>query len=148
MIYSCVCRSPPPGAEGSHVLLAEHTAFSGNFKTVAFQCLTKVPARNDRFTFTVDGHTFNFLVNDRVVYCVVAQQEAGRALPFGFLEKVKEEFLVRGSVTPPFPPLSLHYPRRSGSIPALIHVLMGVLVCTQAFHRTSALQSPCLPQPG
>eukprot|EP00951_Prasinocladus_malaysianus_P011056 scaffold81606_cov39-Prasinocladus_malaysianus.AAC.1 len=95
LIYSCVCRAPPSGSNEPHVLLAEHTAFSGNFKTVAFQCLAKVPSRNDRFTFTADGHTFNFLVNDRLVYGVVTQAEAGKTLPFGFLEKVKEEFLVR-----------------------------------------------------
>ena len=70
-------------------------AFSGNFKDVAFQCLEKVPTRNDRFTFAVDGHTFNYLVNDRVVYCVVATEAVGKTLPFGFLEKIKEEFLVR-----------------------------------------------------
>lgn len=95
LIYSCVCRAPPAGSGAEkHVLLAEHTAFSGNFKTVTFQCLEKVPSRNDRFTFAVDGHTFNFLVNDRVVYGVVATEQAGRTLPFGFLEKIKEEFLV------------------------------------------------------
>lgn len=95
LIYSCVARAPPAGDEEAYVVLAEHTAFSGNFKEVSGQCLGKLPGRNDRFTFAVDGHTFNYLVNDRVVYGVVAQAEVGKALPFGFLEKVKEEFLVR-----------------------------------------------------
>lgn len=95
LIYSCVARAPPSaGAEDGYAVLAEHTAFSGNFKEVSTQCLGKLPGRNDRFTFAVDGHTFNYLVNDRVVYGVVAQAEVGKALPFGFLEKVKEEFLV------------------------------------------------------
>ena len=96
LIYSAVVRAPAGASEiEAHVLLAEHTAFSGNFKDVAFQCLEKVPTRNDRFTFAVDGHTFNYLVNDRVVYCVVATEAVGKTLPFGFLEKIKEEFLVR-----------------------------------------------------
>jgi len=109
LIYSCVARAPPSaGAEDGYAVLAEHTAFSGNFKEVSTQCLGKLPGRNDRFTFAVDGHTFNYLVNDRVVYGVVAQAEVGKALPFGFLEKVKEEFLTKhAGVAMDAPPGSL-----------------------------------------
>uniref|UniRef100_A0A061S5R3 Vesicle-associated membrane protein 7 n=1 Tax=Tetraselmis sp. GSL018 TaxID=582737 RepID=A0A061S5R3_9CHLO len=95
IIYAFVCRAPPPGIADPHVRLAEHTAFSGDFKSVAFECLEKVPSRNDRFTFNIGGHTFNFLVNDRIVYGVVAHENDGKALPFGFLEKVKEDFLTK-----------------------------------------------------
>jgi hypothetical protein len=56
LIYSFV-------ANGTNVL-AEYTAFSGNFSTIAIQCLQKLPANNNKFTYTCDQHTFNYLVED------------------------------------------------------------------------------------
>lgn len=55
LIYSFV-------AKGS-VVLAEHTSFSGNFSTIAVQCLQKLPSNSNKFTYSCDGHTFNFLVD-------------------------------------------------------------------------------------
>jgi vesicle-associated membrane protein 72 len=55
LIYSFV-------AKGS-VVLAEHTAFSGNFSTIAVQCLQKLPPNTSKSTYSCDGHTFNFLVD-------------------------------------------------------------------------------------
>jgi hypothetical protein len=50
-------------ASGANVL-AEYTAFNRNFSTIAVQCLQKLPANNNRFTYTCDHHTFNYLVDD------------------------------------------------------------------------------------
>jgi vesicle-associated membrane protein 72 len=92
LIYSFV-------AKGS-VVLAEHTAFTGNFSTVAVQCLQKLPPNSTRSTYSCDGHTFNFLVDSDFVFLVVADEAAGRSVPFVFLERVKEDFVQRyGSVT-------------------------------------------------
>jgi len=46
------------------VVLAEYTEFTGNFTTIAAQCLQKLPASNNKFTYNCDGHTFNYLVED------------------------------------------------------------------------------------
>ncbi|KAJ0651326.1 putative Longin domain-containing protein [Helianthus annuus] len=56
MIYSFVARGT--------VILAEYTDFSGNFIKIAAQCLQKLPATNNKFTYSCDGHTFNYLVED------------------------------------------------------------------------------------
>lgn len=57
LIYSFVARGT--------TILVEYTAFSGNFATLAIQCLQKCPqANNSKFTYTCDRHTFNFLVAD------------------------------------------------------------------------------------
>ena len=61
LIYSFVARSK--------TVLAEYTAFSGNFSTVAVQCLEKLPPNNNKFTYTCDGHTFNYLVEDGFSKC-------------------------------------------------------------------------------
>ena len=56
LIYAMVARGT--------VAVAEHTSYTGNFRDIAAQCLHKLPAGNNRFTYTCDGHTFNFLVSD------------------------------------------------------------------------------------
>ncbi|KAI5667811.1 hypothetical protein M9H77_17664 [Catharanthus roseus] len=89
LIYAFVAR-------GS-VILAEHTDFSGNFNSIAFQCLQKLPANsnNNKFTFNADAHTFNYLVDNGFTYCVVAEESAGRQIPIAFLERVKDDFLSK-----------------------------------------------------
>ncbi|RYR14077.1 hypothetical protein Ahy_B04g070733 isoform I [Arachis hypogaea] len=56
LIYAFVSRGT--------VVLAEYTEFSGNFNTIAFQCLQKLPSSNNKFTYNCDSHTFNFLVDN------------------------------------------------------------------------------------
>uniref|UniRef100_A0A0D6R2N3 V-SNARE coiled-coil homology domain-containing protein n=1 Tax=Araucaria cunninghamii TaxID=56994 RepID=A0A0D6R2N3_ARACU len=87
LIYSFVARG--------NVVLAEHTSFSGNFSTIAIQCLQKLPSNSNKFTYTCDGHTFNYLVEDGFVFLVVADEATGRQMPFLFLERVKEDFKRR-----------------------------------------------------
>lgn len=57
LIYSFVARGT--------TILAEYTAsFSGNFQTVAIECLQNVNNPDTKFTINCDKHTFNFL-NDK-----------------------------------------------------------------------------------
>jgi len=52
LIYTFVSRGT--------VILAEYT----DFNSIAFQCLQKLPATNNKFTYNCDGHTFNYLVDN------------------------------------------------------------------------------------
>ena len=56
LIYSFVARGG--------VVIAEFSQFTGNFSTIAAQCLQKLPPNNNKFTYTCDQHTFNYLVED------------------------------------------------------------------------------------
>ncbi|KAK8681216.1 hypothetical protein V6N13_053623 [Hibiscus sabdariffa] len=87
LIYSFVARGT--------VILVEYTEFSGNFNSIASQCLQKLPANNNRFTYNCDGHTFNYLVDNGFTYCVVATEAAGRQIPIAFLERIKDDFSKR-----------------------------------------------------
>lgn len=87
LIYSFVARGT--------VIVAEYTEFKGNFTSIASQCLQKLPASNNRFTYNCDSHTFNYLVEDGFTYCVVAVESAGRQIPIAFLERVKDEFMKK-----------------------------------------------------
>ena len=55
LIYAFVSRGT--------TVLADYTSYTGNFSTVAIQCLEKCPPDNSKFTFTCDRHTFNYLVD-------------------------------------------------------------------------------------
>ncbi|CAI0393949.1 unnamed protein product [Linum tenue] len=87
LIYSFVARGT--------VVLAEFTEFTGNFTSIAAQCLQKLPASNNKFTYNCDGHTFNYLVDNGFTYCVVAVESIGRQVPIAFLERIKEDFTKR-----------------------------------------------------
>ncbi|KAG6628730.1 hypothetical protein I3843_14G034900 [Carya illinoinensis] len=77
------------------VVLAEHTSYSGNFSTIAVQCLQKLPSNSSKYTYSCDGHTFNFLIDSGFVFLVVADESVGRSVPFVFLERVKDDFKQR-----------------------------------------------------
>ncbi|XP_051129524.1 putative vesicle-associated membrane protein 726 [Andrographis paniculata] len=87
LIYSFAARGT--------VILADYTEFKGNFTSVAAQCLEKLPASNNRFTYNCDGYTFNYLVDNGFTYCVVAAESAGRQMPVAFLERIKDDFNKR-----------------------------------------------------
>ncbi|KMZ65890.1 hypothetical protein ZOSMA_307G00240 [Zostera marina] len=87
LIYSFVARGT--------VILAEYTEFTGNFTSIAAQCLQKLPATNNKFNYSCDDHTFNYLVQDGYTYCVVALESVGREIPIAFLERVKDDFTKR-----------------------------------------------------
>ncbi|KAI3466922.1 hypothetical protein Pfo_023585 [Paulownia fortunei] len=89
LIYALVARGTPP------VVLADYTGFSGNFNSIAYQCLQKLPSSNNKFTYNCDNHTFNYLVHDGFTYCVVAEESAGRQVPMAFLECIKDDFVAK-----------------------------------------------------
>ncbi|KAL1567529.1 vesicle-associated membrane protein 721-like protein [Salvia divinorum] len=80
LIYAMVARGTPP------VVLAEYSAFSGNFNSIAYQCLQKLPSSNNKFTYNCDDHTFNYLIHNGF------KETAGRQIPMAFLEHIKDDF--------------------------------------------------------
>ncbi|KAL7184912.1 hypothetical protein ACSBR2_026958 [Camellia fascicularis] len=87
LIYSFVAKG--------NVVLAEHTSFSGNFSTIAVQCLQKLPSNSSKYTYSCDGYTFNFLIDNGFVFLLVVDESVGRGVPFVFLERVKDDFKQR-----------------------------------------------------
>ncbi|CAK9313359.1 unnamed protein product [Citrullus colocynthis] len=87
LIYSFVAKGT--------VVLAEHTSFSGNFSTIAVQCLQRLPSNSSKCTYSCDGHTFNFLLDSGFVFLAVADESVGRNMPFVFLDRVKDDFKQR-----------------------------------------------------
>uniref|UniRef100_A0A2P2JF25 Vesicle-associated membrane protein 724 n=2 Tax=Rhizophora mucronata TaxID=61149 RepID=A0A2P2JF25_RHIMU len=86
-IYSFVARGT--------MILADYTEFTGNFPAIANQCLQRLPSANEKFTYNCDHHTFNFLVEDGYVYCVVAKESVSKQISIAFLERMKADFKKR-----------------------------------------------------
>lgn len=84
LIYSFVARDT--------TVLAEYTPYTGNFNTIAIECLQKLNNPETKFTIACDKHTFNFLVQNGFTYLAVADDAYGRQIPFAFLERVRDEF--------------------------------------------------------
>ncbi|CAM8988071.1 unnamed protein product [Rhodiola kirilowii] len=87
LIYGFVARGT--------VFLADFTEFTGDFISIAVQCLQKLPATSNKFMYNCDGHTFNYLMDNGFIYCVVAVESAGRQIPITFMERVKEDVTKR-----------------------------------------------------
>ncbi|KAK6913779.1 v-SNARE, coiled-coil homology domain [Dillenia turbinata] len=86
-VYSFVARGT--------MILAEFTEFTGNFPSIAAQCLQRLPSSNNKFTYNCDHHTFNFLVQDGYAYCIVAKESVGKQLCIAFLERIRADFKKR-----------------------------------------------------
>ncbi|PHT32784.1 hypothetical protein CQW23_29121 [Capsicum baccatum] len=84
LIYSFVARGT--------IILAEYSEFTGNFSSIAVQCLQKLPPSSNKFSYNCDDHTFNFLSDNGFTYCVVATESSGREIPLAFLDRVKDDF--------------------------------------------------------
>ena len=67
--YSFIARATTVLAESAY------SSFASKFKAVAVQCLENCPTDNNRFTFTADNRSFNFLVDGGFTFLVVADSK-------------------------------------------------------------------------
>lgn len=73
-------------------VLCDYSTELGAFSSVSVGLLEKIPARTDRVSFPYDGNLYSFLVDNGFAFGVVGS-EGKKQLAFGFLEKVKTEFI-------------------------------------------------------
>lgn len=104
------------------VILAETDVLASNLATIAAKHLQNMPPTQSTFSYSEYGHSFNFLARDGFgmivpplpfflytfmfsfshllcfllpVYSVVAAESIGREVPFGFLERIQNDFSQR-----------------------------------------------------
>ncbi|KAF8061160.1 VAMP713 [Scenedesmus sp. PABB004] len=80
-------------ARGTTVL-AEHNNTTGNVPTVAVRILERLPAEDTRVSYAQDRHMFHVLVAQGLTFMCMAEEAAGRRIPFAFLEDVRAAFLA------------------------------------------------------
>lgn len=76
----------------TNVVLADYSTELGSYRSVAVGLLEKIPARTDRVSFPYDGNLYSFVVDGCFAFGVVGA-EGKKQLAFGFLEKVRGEFM-------------------------------------------------------
>ncbi|KAG0582543.1 hypothetical protein M758_3G067300 [Ceratodon purpureus] len=78
-------------SRGSTVV-AEHKKAREDLADVAMECLEKVPAFHNQFTYTIKQRVFIFLMDKGFTYCAIVDEALGKVKGFGFLEHVRDEF--------------------------------------------------------
>ncbi|CEM28617.1 unnamed protein product [Vitrella brassicaformis CCMP3155] len=84
LIYALVARG--------RTVFAEHTDKIGNFTTVTRVLLGKLPEDPPRMSYLYDGYVFHYLYHAGLTYLVMSEREAGRRIPFAFLEDISQRF--------------------------------------------------------
>ncbi|KAJ0605416.1 putative Longin domain, v-SNARE, coiled-coil domain-containing protein [Helianthus annuus] len=80
-------------ARGS-VVLAEFSATSTNGSTIARQILDKIPGNNDmNVSYSQDRYIFHVKRTDGLTVLCMADDVAGRRIPFSFLEDIHQRFV-------------------------------------------------------
>eukprot|EP00271_Cylindrocystis_brebissonii_P015776 TRINITY_DN3878_c0_g1_i1.p1 TRINITY_DN3878_c0_g1~~TRINITY_DN3878_c0_g1_i1.p1 ORF type:complete len:198 (-),score=35.21 TRINITY_DN3878_c0_g1_i1:905-1498(-) len=87
LIYSFVARGK--------TVVAEFSAYVGNFNQVAQQCLNRLSPDNKKATYVRDGFAFNFLTENAFTYCLVTEESFPRAVTFAFLSRIRDDFMSR-----------------------------------------------------
>ncbi|CBZ53308.1 hypothetical protein NCLIV_030950 [Neospora caninum Liverpool] len=86
-------------ARGS-VVLAEHSDMEGNFPTVTRLLLCKLPTnQKERMSYIYDRYVFHYEVIRGITFLTMADEAAGFALPFAFLEDFAKSFLAMYGAT-------------------------------------------------
>ncbi|CAN7070128.1 unnamed protein product [Brassica oleracea var. botrytis] len=87
ILYALVARGT--------VVLAEFTATSTNASTIAKQILEKVPGNNNdsNVSYSQDRYVFHVKRTDGLTVLCMAEETAGRTIPFTFLEDIHQRFV-------------------------------------------------------
>jgi len=78
-------------ARGS-VILAEHQAGKRDFSQAIQTILSKIPPNNSKLTYVWEQFLFHYVSEGGITYLVMADDSAGRRMPFAFLGELQRRF--------------------------------------------------------
>ncbi|CAL5190469.1 unnamed protein product [Lathyrus oleraceus] len=86
ILYALVARGT--------VVLAEFTGTTTNASAIARQILEKIPGDNDtHISYSQDRYIFHVKRTDGLTVLCMADENAGRRIPFAFLEEIHQKFV-------------------------------------------------------
>ncbi|XP_010525947.1 PREDICTED: vesicle-associated membrane protein 711 [Tarenaya hassleriana] len=86
ILYALVARGT--------VVLAEFSSTSTNASSIAKQILEKIPGNNDsHVSYSQDRYVFHVKRTDGLTVLCMADEAAGRRIPFAFLEDIHQRFV-------------------------------------------------------
>jgi len=87
------------GGEISYALIAngravltECSTSKGNFPQVTRQLLNKIPPKDDKISYIYDSHVFHYVVENKITFLCMADEEVDQTIAFNFLEAIKQKF--------------------------------------------------------
>ena len=81
LIYAFVARRT--------TVLAEFTSTSGNFPTITRVLLGKIPEEDGKMSYVYDQFVFHYVVENKITFLCMADENAKRRVPFAFLDDIK-----------------------------------------------------------
>ncbi|KAF6760513.1 VAMP/synaptobrevin-like protein [Ephemerocybe angulata] len=78
-------------AKGS-TILAEHKAGKRDFSQATQTILSKIPPNNSKLTYVWEQYLFHYISEGGYTYLVMADDAAGRRMPFAFLGELQRKF--------------------------------------------------------
>ncbi|KAK0443083.1 VAMP/synaptobrevin-like protein [Desarmillaria tabescens] len=78
-------------AQGS-TILAEHKAGKRDFSQATQTILSKIPPNNSKLTYVWEQYLFHYVSEGGFTYLVMADDSAGRRMPFAFLAELQRKF--------------------------------------------------------
>ncbi|XP_050504160.1 vesicle-associated membrane protein 7 [Diabrotica virgifera virgifera] len=84
ILYSVICR-------GSTVLV-KYATCAGNFGEVTEQIISKIPPHNDRLTYSHGNYLFHYVLENRILYMCITDDEFERSRAFLYLNQIKRRF--------------------------------------------------------
>ncbi|TFK36276.1 vesicle-associated membrane protein [Crucibulum laeve] len=78
-------------ARGS-TILAEHQAGKRDFSQATQTILSKIPPNNSKLTYVWEQYLFHYISEGGFTYLVMADDSAGRRMPFAFLTDLQRKF--------------------------------------------------------
>ncbi|KAH6909831.1 vesicle-associated membrane protein [Coprinopsis sp. MPI-PUGE-AT-0042] len=76
-------------------ILAEHKAGKRDFSQATTTILSKIPETDSKLTYVWEQYLFHYVSEAGFIYLVMADEAAGRRMPFGFLAELQRQFLSR-----------------------------------------------------
>jgi len=99
-------------------ILANHQAGNRDFSQATQTILSKIPPNNSKLTYVWEQYLFHYISDGGFIYLVMADDSAGRRMPFAFLNDLKSKFTALPSSSTAG---SSPQPSFSPTIAALMH---------------------------
>ncbi|KAA1472674.1 VAMP/synaptobrevin-like protein [Dentipellis sp. KUC8613] len=94
-------------AQGA-TILAEHQAGQRDFSQATQTILSRIPPNNSKLTYVWEQYLFHYISEGGFTYLVMADDSAGRRMPFTFLGELQRKFVASPSSSSISAPLGTH----------------------------------------
>jgi len=85
LLYSVVSRGT--------TVLAQYASCSGNFQEITEHLLSKLGTDDSKMTYTHANYLFHYIIEDRITYLCITEDDFERSKAFTFLADIKKRFL-------------------------------------------------------